>query len=84
MTDLELKRQLFEQKMEQDRRDFDVKLFEMGQRINARSEASNRRVNWTLIFFAVVQIALAVIQAKDQIFQIWGWFRNTPLIYPPI
>ncbi len=64
MLQLEDNRRQFEQQMEKDRREFDLKLFEMSQKIQSdskeivtKSDRFNRRITIFIIILAILEVA---------------------------
>lgn len=68
MTQLEQRQKEFQQTIEQERKDFDLKLFEMDQRIQSdnnetakRADKFNRRMTWFFIILAILSAAGTIL-----------------------
>ena len=64
MMAMEERREKFEQQMERDRKEFDLKLFEISQKVQSdsakvadKAEKFNRRVTWFFVVLAVLGLA---------------------------
>lgn len=75
MLELERRREEFEQRMEQDRRNFEFRLEELAKEERKRSDRIMRWLTIALIVFAIAQVIEVVLVAIPPDSWVWNLFR---------